>query len=159
MDLSNLNKIKGNKSKRARVGRGIGSGSGGHTVGAGMKGQNSRAGSSKPFAFEGGQVPLYKRLPQIGGFRNPTKKDVICVVISKLNLFNDGDTVSPKSLLEKGIIKRIPKNGVKILDTGMFNKKLTLTGFLASKGATEKILKSGSELKLGSKKPLAKKPK
>lgn len=146
MNLSNLKKIKGNKKQRKRRGRGYGSGIGGHTTGTGTKGQNSRAGNSKPFAFEGGQVPLYKKLPKIGGFKNPAKKDVVAVTINKFNVFKEGSEITPKNLVEKGILNKLPKHGVKILNTGTLGKKLTFKGFLVSKGAKEQIEQVGGSL-------------
>ena len=143
MKLNKLKAIQGNKGKKARRGRGIGSGSGGHTTGTGMKGQNSRAGSSKPFAFEGGQVPLYKRIPKIGGFNNPTTKDIVAVVITKLNRFDTNSIVTPNDLVKAKILKKLPKHGVKLLNTGKLAKSLTIKGFLASKGAKEAVISAG----------------
>lgn len=141
--LNNLPKTKQFK-KSKRVGRGYGSGKGGHTTGRGTKGQKARG--TVNLGFEGGQVPLYKRLPQIGGFRNPTKKDIVSVSLSKLNVFKDESVVTPKDLIEKNIISRLPKNGVKILANGELGKKLELKGFLASESAKKKIEKSGSKI-------------
>jgi len=145
MKLSNLpggNNIK--KSKR--VGRGIGSGKGGHTVGKGTKGQKSRKGTKFTLGFEGGQVPLYKRLPHLGGFKNKRSKDVYAINLDKLNIFKDGDIVTPKLLREKGIVSYIPKDGIKILSTGKIEKKIILKDFLYSKNAKAKISKSGSKI-------------
>lgn len=143
MELHRLPKTKQNK-KGKRVGRGYGSGKGGHTTGRGTKGQKAR--SKVNVGFEGGQIPLYKRLPQLGGFRNPTKKRTVSVSISKLNSFREGSTVTPKDLLEKGIISVLPKHGVKLLGNGELGKKLKLRGFKVSKSAKEKIEKSKSTL-------------
>ncbi|MFZ5424703.1 MAG: 50S ribosomal protein L15 [Patescibacteria group bacterium] len=148
MDLSKIKKIKGNKTKSLRVGRGTSSGKGGHTVGKGMKGQKSRSGYNIPVGFEGGQVPLYKKLPTIGGFKNPNSKDIKTIDITKLNLFENGTEVTPASLVQKGIINKIPGYCVKVLakGEGVLGKKLTLKGFTASKKAAELIEKSGSTL-------------
>lgn len=143
MKLSRLIKAKTFKSSKRR-GRGMGSGKGGHTVGRGIKGQKSR--NKVAVGFEGGQVPLYKRLPQIGGFKNPTRKNVVSISLSVLNSFKDGSTVTPESLLEKKIIKRIPRHGVKILGNGELEKKLTLKGFSTSATVLAKIEKSGSKI-------------
>lgn len=147
MKLENIKKIKGNSTKAKRVGRGVGSGKGAHTTGSGMKGQNSRSGNSKPVGFEGGQVPIYKKLPKLPGFRNPNSKKITQVSLFKLNAFEDGSTVTPKDLIEKNIISKLPKHGVKILLKGDLNKKLTLQGFLYSAGAKQAIEKSGSTIK------------
>lgn len=144
MKLSNLPKNKGLKSKSKRRGRGFGSGKGGHTIGRGSKGQKAR--SKVKVGFEGGQIPLYKRLPKIGGFNNPTKRDIASISLSKLNLFKAGEEVTVEKLLEKNIIKRKPRHGVKVLNKGELGKKLTLKGFTASKEAMKKIEKSGSKI-------------
>lgn len=146
MNLNNLKKIKGNKLKSTRVGRGIGSGVGGHTTGKGNKGQNARSGSSLPFAFEGGQVPLFKRLPKIGGFRNPTKKDIVGVSINRFNVFADGATITPQDLVTRKILKKLPKYGVKILNSGKLVKKLSFSGFLFTKASSVQILKAGGKI-------------
>jgi large subunit ribosomal protein L15 len=144
--LDKLNRISGNKRKAKIVGRGIGSGKGGHTSGRGQKGQKSRVGFNVPAGFEGGQVPLYKKLPQIGGFRNPRKKDIAGVKLSQLNKCDAGEVVEPLTLLRKGIIKRVPKFGVKILASGELKKKLELKDFQFSEKAKELIEKSGSKI-------------
>lgn len=146
MDLSNLPKIKGNKKRRIRVGRGMGSGKGGHTVGKGMKGQKSRSGNSIPTGFEGGQVPLYKKLPKIGGFRNPNAKQIKGITLDKFNVFKAGSEVTPNDLVEKKIFKKLPKHGVKILNRGSLDKKLNFKGFLYTKGAKQAIEESGGTL-------------
>lgn len=146
MDLSKLKKQKGIGKPAKRIGRGCGSGKGMHTVGKGTKGQLSRSGANLPTGFEGGQIPLYKRLPHIGGFKNPTSKDIVSISLDVLNNFRKGSTVTPQDLVEKGIMKRIPKHGVKILANGELKKELKLEGFLFSKSAKEKVIKSGSEI-------------
>jgi len=144
MNLSNLEKIKGNKRKAKRLGRGYGSAVGGHTVGRGTKGQKARG---KPWAgFEGGQIPLYKRLPQIGGFRNPTSKNVRGINLTKLNVFKTGNTISPADFVRVGILKNTNKLIVKILGGGDLTVKLKLKGFIYSESAREKIKKSGSTI-------------
>jgi len=140
-----LDKLKPTVSKEGkRVGRGYGSGKGGHTTGRGTKGQKAR--NKVRVGFEGGQVPLYKRLPQIGGFRNPTKKGILGVSLDRLNVFKDGDKIKPENLVEAGIVKKAPAHGIKLLASGKLEKKLKLEGFLASEGAKKEIEKSGSEL-------------
>jgi|SRR3989338_3548026 len=146
MNLNELKKIQGNKRPAKRLGRGRGSGKGMHTVGRGQKGQKARQGYNLPRGFEGGQVPLFRRLPMMGGFKNPLSKDIIALDISKLNIFEDGSEVTVQNLLEKGVVKRLPKYGVKLLGSGKLTKKLTLKGFLVSKSAGEKIYKAGAKL-------------
>jgi len=146
MQLSNLIRIKGIKGKKKRLGRGIGSGKGGHTVGRGTKGQKARRGAKPNLGFEGGQTPLYKRLPQIGGFRSRTSKEIEAVKMGRLNVFKENTEVTPQTLLEKGIIKSMPKDGVKILLGGKLEKKFVLKGFHYSKSARQKILKSGTKI-------------
>lgn len=147
--LSNLTKISGNLKKSKRVGRGYGSGKGGHTVGRGTKGQKSRAGKGINRGFEGGQYPLYKRIPQVAGFNNPTTKNVISVSISALNFFEDNSVITPSNLLESGAIKKLPKKTfVKILGSGKLERKnLTLEGFLTSKLAADMLAKADCNLK------------
>ena len=123
MNLSNLSPAKGSKqSDNFRRGRGHGSGNG-KTEGKGHKGQKARAGAPRP-GFEGGQLPLYMRLPK-RGFTNINSLEIIAVNVDKLNKFNDGDVVTVETLQEKGIINN-PKDGVKILGNGELTKKLTV---------------------------------
>jgi large subunit ribosomal protein L15 len=145
MELHNLKKVKINKGRK-RVGRGIGSGKGGHTVGKGQKGQKSRKGAKPNLGFEGGQTPLYKKLPKIGGFKNATKKEVHSVNLDIFNSFKDGEEVTPESLLKNKVIKNIPSGGIKILSDGELNKKLEFKGFEFSKKAKDKIESSGSKI-------------
>ena len=123
MNLSNLSPAKGSKqSDKFRRGRGHGSGNG-KTAGKGHKGQKARSGAPRP-GFEGGQLPLYMRLPK-RGFTNINSLEIIAVNVDKLNKFNDGDVVTVETLQEKGIINN-PKDGVKILGNGELTKKLTV---------------------------------
>lgn len=146
MDLSKLTKLGGMKRKSKRVGRGIGSGKGGHTVGKGNKGQKARKGAKPNVGFEGGQVPLYKRLPHLGGFNSFIRKKIATINLSILNRFEENAEVTPKSLIGIGVLKKLPKNGVKILGGGKLEKKLVLSGFLYSEDAKGKIEKSGSKI-------------
>lgn len=143
MKLDKLPKLHG-KDKKKRLGRGTGSGKGNHTVGRGNKGQKARG--KVPYGFEGGQVPLHRRLPKFGGFRNPRSKDIIGISLARLNTFRKGTEVNVEKLLEEGIIKRIPKHGVKLLATGKLEKELKLKGFKVSEEAKKMIKDSGSEL-------------
>ena len=123
MNLSNLSPAKGSKqSDNFRRGRGHGSGNG-KTAGKVHKGQKARSGAPRP-GFEGGQLPLYMRLPK-RGFTNINSLEIIAVNVDKLNKFNDGDVVTVETLQEKGIINN-PKDGVKILGNGELTKKLTV---------------------------------
>ena len=123
MNLSNLSPAKGSKqSDNFRRGRGHGSGNG-KTAGKGHKGQKARSGAPRP-GFEGGQLPLYMRLPK-RGFTNINSLEIIAVNVDKLNKFNDGDVVTVETLQEKGTINN-PKDGVKILGNGELTKKLTV---------------------------------
>ncbi|GIW69552.1 MAG: 50S ribosomal protein L15 [Patescibacteria group bacterium] len=143
MDLSNLKTIK-TKKKAKRIGRGIGSGKGGHTVGRGTKGQKARKGKKIAVGFEGGQVPLYKRLPQLGGFKS--RKRVVSVRLLQLNRFDEGAEVTPELLIKEKIIKNRKFNNVKIVGGGELKKKLILKGFSYSKGSYESVKKSGSTI-------------
>src|SRR3989344_2863501 len=103
MNLDQLVKINLD-SRKKRVGRGIGSGKGGHTAGRGTKGQKARVGFKIPMGFEGGQTPLYKRMPKIGGFKNHRPVKVFAVAVDRLNSLKSGD-ITPQSLYEKDIVK------------------------------------------------------
>jgi len=144
MELNELIKTKTRSKKR--LGRGIGSGKGGHTVGRGTKGQKARTGYNLPRGFEGGQVPLWKKIPQIGGFKSSRAKRIISVSLSKFNLFADGDVVTPQSLIEVGVFKKLNRSKVKVLDYGKLEKKVELKGFLYSKSVKEKLEKAGAKI-------------
>ena len=144
MKLSELPKRKIGKKKR--VGRGYGSGKGGHTVGLGMKGQKSRGRGKVPLGFEGGQVPLYKKMPKMSHFKGAGRKKTMAVSLVSFNSFKEGSKVTPDKLVEKGIIEKLPRSGVKILANGNLHKKLEIEGFLISKGARELIEKAGSKI-------------
>ena len=136
MNLSTLSPAKGSKqSNNFRRGRGHGSGNG-KTAGKGHKGQKARSGAPRP-GFEGGQLPLYMRLPK-RGFTNRNHKEIVAINVDKLEKFNDGDVVTVDTLLESGVIKN-PKDGVKILGNGELTKKLTVQVNAFSKSAAEKI--------------------
>ena len=137
MDLSNLKPAKGSKqSNNFRRGRGHGSGNG-KTAGKGHKGQKARSGAPRP-GFEGGQMPLYRRIPK-RGFKNRNSKDIVAINVGNLEKkFNDGDVVTIEALREKGIISN-PKDGVKMLGNGELTKKLTVQVNAFSKSAIQKI--------------------
>jgi len=136
MNLSNLRPADGAKhSDNFRRGRGHGSGNG-KTAGKGHKGQKARSGAPRP-GFEGGQMPLYRRIPK-RGFTNRNSKDIVAININLLEQFEEGTTVSIETLMENGIIKN-PRDGVKILGNGDLTKKLTVQANAFSKTAVEKI--------------------
>ena len=136
MNLSELKPAAGSThSANFRVGRGHGSGNG-KTAGKGHKGQKARSGAPRP-GFEGGQMPLYRRLPK-RGFTNRNTKDIVSINITELNRFEDGTVVTIETLVENGVIKN-PKEGVKILGNGELTKKLTVKANAFSASAAEKI--------------------
>ena len=140
MDLSNLKPAAGSKSESFRKGRGHGSGNG-KTAGYGHKGQKARSGAPRP-GFEGGQMPLYRRLPK-RGFNNRNRKEFIGINVSTLDKrFEDGAVVDVKTLLEMNIIKDT-LDGVKILGNGEINKKLTVKVNAYSEAAKQKIEAAG----------------
>ena len=136
MNLSTLKPAEGSKhSTNFRVGRGHGSGNG-KTAGKGHKGQKARSGSPRP-GFEGGQMPLYRRIPK-RGFTCINHKDIVAINVSVLDRFEDGAEVTVDTLVECGIEKN-PRDGVKILGNGELTKKLTVKANAFSKSAVEKI--------------------
>ncbi len=136
MNLSTLKPAEGSKhSTNFRVGRGHGSGNG-KTAGKGHKGQKARSGSPRP-GFEGGQMPLYRRIPK-RGFTCINHKDIVAINVSVLDRFEDGAEVAVDTLVECGIVKN-PRDGVKILGNGELTKKLTVKANAFSKSAVEKI--------------------
>ena len=142
MELSNLKPAEGSKqSDNFRRGRGHGSGNG-KTAGKGHKGQKARSGAPR-IGFEGGQMPLYRRLPK-RGFKNRNTKEIVSINMSKLEVFEDGATVTVDAMKEIGIIKN-PKDGVKILGSGELTKKLTVQANAFSASAKEKIESLGGK--------------
>ncbi len=142
MNLSELKPAAGSKQSNAfRKGRGHGSGNG-KTAGKGHKGQKARSGAPRP-GFEGGQLPLYMRLPK-RGFTNINSKDIVGINVELLNAFDDGAEVTVEALVEKGIVKN-PKDGVKILGNGELTKKLDVKVNAYSAGAAEKIQAAGGK--------------
>ncbi len=136
MDLSNLRPADGAKqSDNFRRGRGHGSGNG-KTAGKGHKGQKARSGAPRP-GFEGGQMPLYRRLPK-RGFTNRNTKEIVALNLSVLEVFDNGATVDVDEKKEKGIVKN-PRDGVKILGNGELTKKLDVKVNAFSASAKEKI--------------------
>jgi large subunit ribosomal protein L15 len=142
MKLHELQPAPGSRKERTRVGRGIGSGKG-KTSGRGQKGQNARSGGGVRLGFEGGQTPLFRRLPK-RGFTNINRKEYAIVNLDALNRFEDGTEVTPELLLETGVISRL-KSGVKILGKGQIEKKLTVKAHKFSSSAKEAIEAAGGK--------------
>ncbi|MBE6040367.1 MAG: 50S ribosomal protein L15 [Clostridiales bacterium] len=142
MRLHELKKPEGSTKAPKRIGRGQGTGQG-TTAGRGMNGQNSRSGGGVRLGFEGGQMPLYRRLPK-RGFNNKWAKEFAEVNIRDLNKFEDGAVVDAAALMDKGVIKKA-LDGVKVLGNGELEKKLTVKAAKFSKSAAEKIEKAGGK--------------
>ncbi len=142
MNLGELAPAIGSKKKSFRVGRGHGSGNG-KTAGKGHKGQKARSGGGVRPGFEGGQMPLYRRLPK-RGFKCRNTKEIIAINLSKLDVFNDGDIVDIDALKSKGLVSNA-RDGVKILGVGELNKKLTVQVNYFSESAKEKIENAGGK--------------
>ena len=143
MKLHELEKNIGATSSKKRVGRGPGSGLG-KTSGRGQKGQKARSGGSINPVFEGGQLPLYRRLPKRGFSNHRFKKVYAIVNLGDLNKFDDGTVVTPALLLEKRIVRK-ECNGIKVLGEGNLEKKLTIQAHRFSRSALAKIEESGSK--------------
>ncbi len=135
MNLSELRPADGSKQNDFRRGRGHGSGNG-KTAGKGHKGQKARSGAPRP-GFEGGQMPLFRRIPK-RGFHNRNSKEIVGINVDVLNRFEDGAVVTVESLIEMGIVKN-PRDGVKILGNGELTKKLDVKVNAFSAAAIEKI--------------------
>ncbi len=136
MDLSNLRPAEGSKQNdNFRRGRGHGSGNG-KTAGKGHKGQKARSGAPRA-GFEGGQMPLYRRIPK-RGFTNRNTKEIVSINVTALERFDNGETVDVEALIAAGIVKN-PRDGVKILGNGDLTKKLTVQANAFSASAKEKI--------------------
>lgn len=136
MKLHELKPAEGSRKERKRLGRGIGSGQG-KTAGKGHKGQNARSGGGVRLGFEGGQTPLFRRLPK-RGFTNISRKEYAVVNLDALNRFEDGTEVTPELLIETGVVKN-EKAGIKILAKGNVEKKLTVKAHKFSSTAKEAI--------------------
>lgn len=147
LGLHNLEAPKGANKAKKRVGRGPGSGHG-KTSTRGHKGQKSRSGYSGMRGFEGGQMPLHRRLPK-RGFKNIFKKQWTEINLSILDsFFNEGDIITPQSLLERGVVKKVAKDGVVILGKGELTKKLSVSAHRVSASAKDKILASGGTIEV-----------
>ncbi|HBU85050.1 50S ribosomal protein L15 [Paenibacillus sp. UMB7766-LJ446] len=142
MKLHELSPSPGSRKERKRLGRGPSSGTG-KTSGRGHKGQNSRSGGGVRPGFEGGQNPLYRRLPK-RGFVNPTRKEYAVVNTEDLNSFAEGTEVTPEFLMTNGVVKNA-KSGIKILGNGEVTVKLTVKANKFSQSAVEKIEAAGGK--------------
>ena len=142
MKLNELRPAEGSVKANFRKGRGAGSGNG-KTAGKGHKGQNARSGGGVRPGFEGGQLPLYRKLPK-RGFKNHFAVNYAIVNVSALDVFNDGDIVNLDALMAKGIVKK-PLDGLKVLGNGEITKKLTVEASVFSASAKEKIEAAGGK--------------
>ncbi|EDO0250147.1 50S ribosomal protein L15 [Listeria monocytogenes] len=142
MKLHELKPSEGSRKERNRVGRGTGSGNG-KTSGRGHKGQKARSGGGVRLGFEGGQLPLFRRIPK-RGFTNINRKEFAIVNLAVLNRFEDGTEVTPELLVETGIIRN-EKSGIKILSNGNIEKKLTVKANKFSAAAKEAIEAAGGK--------------
>ena len=145
MKLHELKPAEGSRQERNRVGRGSSSGNG-KTAGRGQKGQNARSGGGVRLGFEGGQTPLFMRLPK-RGFTNVNRKEYAVVNLDILNRFEDGTEVSALTLVEAGIVKD-EKAGIKVLGNGELTKKLTVKAAKFSKTAEEAIVAAGGSVEV-----------
>lgn len=147
MYLHDLPQRKNRTKKAKRLGRGYGSGVGGHTVGRGMKGQKSRAGHKSLVGFEGGQTPFFRRMPKYPGFKPLNKIDNVAVNLDVISSnYKSGEKVTLESLTSKGLIGKGVK-AVKILGNGEIKKKITIEGLPMSKSAQKKIINAGGSIK------------
>lgn len=145
MDLSNLQPAEGSRqSDNFRRGRGHGSGNG-KTAGKGHKGQKARSGAPRP-GFEGGQMPLYRRLPK-RGFKNRNSKEIVGINVSALDRYEDGATVTVETMIETGLVSN-PRDGVKILGNGEITKKLNVKANAFSESAKAKIEAAGGTVEV-----------
>ncbi len=145
MKLHELTYTEGSRKNRKRIGRGHGSGQG-KTAGKGHKGQNARSGGGVRLGFEGGQTPLFRRLPK-RGFTNINRKEFAIINLDDLNKFEDGTVVTPDVLLEANVIKKL-HSGVKVLGNGQLERKLTVKAAKFSKTAEERIVALGGTIEV-----------
>ena len=145
MKLNELKSTQGSRKKATRVGRGIASGCG-KTSSRGMNGQNKRSGGGVRLGFEGGQMPLFRRLPKIG-FTNYTRKEYAIVNVESLNVFEDNTVVTPALLKETGLVNK-EYCGVKILGQGKLEKKLTVTAHKFYTSASKAIEEAGGKVEV-----------
>lgn len=145
MKLHELKPAEGSKHSSKRIGRGTGSGLG-RNAGKGEKGQKARSGGGVRPGFEGGQMPLYRRLPK-RGFTNIFAKKIISINVERLNIFENGTEITPEVLLENRVVSKIA-DGIKLLGNGNLDKSLTIKGCKVSKAAVEKIEAAGGKVEV-----------
>ena len=145
MNLSNLKPAEGSTKTRKRIGRGPGSGLGGTST-RGHKGAKSRSGYKQKIGFEGGQMPLYRRLPK-RGFKNRNSKEIVGINVDALNRYEDGAVVTVETMIETGLVSN-PRDGVKILGNGEVTKKLTVKANAFSESAKAKIEAAGGTVEV-----------
>jgi large subunit ribosomal protein L15 len=145
VNLSNLKPPRGSRHRKVRVGRGIGSKLG-KTAGKGNKGQKSRKGYSRRAGFEGGQMPLRRRIPK-RGFHNPTRMEYAVVNVEGLNIFEAGTVVTPELLNASGLIRQVQFD-IKVLGDGELKSALTVQAHKFSKSAQEKITQAGGKVEI-----------
>jgi large subunit ribosomal protein L15 len=145
VNLSNLKPARGSRHRKVRVGRGIGSKLG-RTSGKGNKGQKSRKGYSRRPGFEGGQMPLRRRIPK-RGFHNPTRVEYAVVNVEMLNTFPAGETVTPELLIASGLIRQV-RAAIKVLGDGELTAAITVRAHKFSKSAEEKITRAGGKVEI-----------
>ena len=143
--LSNLKPPRGSRHRKVRVGRGMGSKLG-KTAGKGNKGQQSRTGYSQRRGFEGGQMPLHRRIPK-RGFHNPFRRELAIINVASLNAFSKGEVVTPELLLERGILSS-RRAGVKVLGDGELKVAVTVQAQAFSKSAEQKIAAAGGKAEI-----------
>lgn len=145
MQLNELQSASGSRHSRKRLARGFSSGHG-KTAGRGTKGQKARQGGKVRMGFEGGQMPLFRRMPK-RGFNNMNRKEYAEVSLSDLNVFNDGDVVDDKVILERRIVKKT-LSGIKILGNGTLDKKLTVKVSKVTQSANKAIEDAGGTVEV-----------
>lgn len=153
MDLKDVKGGVPPRKRPKRVGRGESSGTG-KTAGRGHKGYGARAGNSRRYSYEGGQMPLYRRLPK-RGFNNIFKKDYAWINVDQLNRYSDGDVVDEARLVQDGVI-RVRKDGLKVLARGDLERRLVVKAQVFSKAAQEKIEAKGGEASVVPRRPTGK---
>lgn len=143
--LNELKPVEGARKARKRLGRGPGSGTG-KTAGKGSKGQLARSGGGTRPGFEGGQIPFFQRIPK-RGFKNVNRVEYTVINLDDLNVFNDGEVVTPDVLVARGVIKKV-LSGVKVLANGNLEKKITVKAHRFSANAAEKIASAGGTVEV-----------
>ena len=145
--IHNLKPDKGSTHKTKRIGRGPGSGHG-KTAARGHKGMWSRSGSSQKRGFEGGQMPLHRRMPKRGFSNAPFKKKFTTINVSDLGKFEKGSKIGPQELITAGVIRKLANNGLRILGDGQIDRDLHVTAHYFTEGAREKITKAGGTVEV-----------